>query len=120
MIKSILIGSLMLLGIQVSAQLTLVKSTYFEAEKVLREAEMAMKPDLYESYKIEALGKEYIEGHFESPGKLDTALLNITIDKKAVETYRATMKLKHQKRLDNYYLNQGSLISFRNNIKSGD
>lgn len=30
--------------------------------------------------------------------------------KKAVETYRATMKLKHQKRLDNYYLNQSQKL----------
>lgn len=96
MIKSILLGSLILLGSQASAQLTAVNSTYFEAEKVLREAEMALKPDLYESFKIEALGKEYVEGHLESPGQLDTGLLSITIDNKVLETYTVNLNMDYR------------------------
>ncbi|MCB9355075.1 MAG: MBL fold metallo-hydrolase [Lewinellaceae bacterium] len=96
MIKSMMLGSLLLLVSQAPAQLTAVKNTYFEAEMVFREAEMNLQPGLYGYYKIEASGNEYVEGHLESPGQSDTALLNITIEKKAVETYAVNLNMDYR------------------------
>lgn len=82
-------------GARVSAQLGAVAGNYYDADKLLQQAEKSMSAAGEQTCVIRGAGKEWIDGHFEIPARQDTGFLQITLDV-APDRYNAAFEMRYK------------------------